>query len=47
MRLLNEEGINVMDVEYFKNFREKHYQSHKKCPTALAWNCNGNLLATA
>ena len=47
MRLQNAEGINVPDADYFKNFKEKHHSGHKKCPSALAWSCNGNLLVTA
>lgn len=47
MRLQNEEGFNQQDAELFKTYREKNYQGHKKCPTAMAWNMHGNLLATA
>jgi hypothetical protein len=47
MRLQNEEAINLQDIEMFKNFKEKHYGNHKKCPTALAWNTNGTTLITA
>jgi hypothetical protein len=47
MRLQTAEGFNQQDWEIFKTFKEKHYQGHKKCPTALAWNQQGNLLATA
>jgi len=47
MRLQNEDGINLHDIEYFKNYREKHYKGHSKCPTSLAWNSSGSLLVTA
>jgi hypothetical protein len=47
MRLQNEDGLNVKDYEYFKSFKDKSYLNHKKCPTALAWNTAGSLLATA
>jgi hypothetical protein len=47
MRLTNEDGMNIRDYEYFKTFKDKSYLSHKKCPTALAWNTTGSLLATS
>ncbi len=47
MRLQNEDGLNIKDYDYFKTFKEKTYPSHKKCPTALGWNTNGSILATA
>jgi hypothetical protein len=47
MRVQNEEGMNLKDYEYFKTFKDKSYLTHKKCPTALAWNTQGSILATA
>lgn len=47
MRLTNEDGMNIRDYDYFKGFKDKSYLSHKKCPTALAWNTTGSLLATS
>lgn len=47
MRLQNEDGMNIRDYDYFKGFKDKSYPSHKKCPTALAWNTVGSLLVTA
>jgi hypothetical protein len=47
MRLQNEDGLNLRDYDYFKVFKDKSYLSHKKCPTALAWNSAGSILATA
>jgi WD40 repeat protein len=47
MPLHNEEGINIKDEEHFKQFKERHYSGHKKCPTALAWSTDGNLLVSA
>ena len=47
MRLQTAEGLDQHDYEYFKTFKDKQYQGHKRCPTALAWNRQGNLLATA
>lgn len=46
MRLQNEEGVNIKDLEYFKTFKDKTYPSHKKCPTGLGWNKSGSMLAT-
>jgi hypothetical protein len=46
MRLQNEEGMNIRDYDYFKGFKDKSYPTHKKCPTALAWNTAGSLLVT-
>ena len=47
MRLQNQDGLNSKDYEYMRQFKERHYGQHKKCPTALAWNPDGTLLATA
>jgi WD40 repeat protein len=47
MLQFNEAGFNLADVEMFKNYKEKHFQGHKKCPSAMAWNPSGSLLVTA
>lgn len=39
--------MNIRDYEYFKGFKDKTYPSHKKCPTAIAWNTLGSVLVTA
>lgn len=47
MRHQNEEGMNLKDYDNFKGLKDKSYPSHKKCPTALAWNTQGSLLITS
>ncbi len=37
----------MQDIEMFKGFKEKHYSGHRKCPTAMGWNTQGTILATA
>ena len=47
MKLVNKKGINVKDSEYFQNFKEKAFTGHKKIPSTIDWNVQGNLLASA
>lgn len=47
MKLTNKEGYNIKDTTYFQSFKSKQYSGHKKIPTAVAWNKQGTMLASA
>ncbi len=47
MKLINKEGLNIKDVNYFQSFKTKSYSGHKKIPTSVVWNRQGTMLASA